>query len=234
MHAESEALEVELGYRFRNRELLRRALTHKSRAHEEGWPEVVSENEQLEFLGDSILGFVASEWLVSRYPEWPEGRLSMLKAHLVSAAHLHAIAQTLNLGNYLILGRGEEVSGGRAKRGLLANALEAVIAATYLDGGMEPARRLVVDRILSGFNPAESTGGAVADSKAALQEIARQMDLPAPRYVVIEEQGPDHAKTFVVEARVGQWSGKAEGLSKKSAGHKAAQLLVQRIKSIGE
>ncbi len=234
MNAEAEALEPELGYRFRDRELLRRALTHKSRAREEGWPEVVSENEQLEFLGDSILGFLASEWLVSQYPEWPEGRLSTLKAYLVSAAHLHEVAQTMRLGEFLILGRGEEVSGGRSKRGLLANALEAVIAATYLDGGMEPARRLVVDRILSGSDPAAASAEGAGDCKAALQEIARQMSLPPPCYVLVEEQGPDHAKTFVVEARVGQWSDKAEGLSKKSAGHQAAKILLQRLKSIAD
>jgi ribonuclease-3 len=235
MQAEAEALEAELGYRFRDRELLRRALTHKSRAREEGWPEVVSENEQLEFLGDSILGFLVSEWLVSKFPDWPEGRLSNLKAHLVSASHLHQAAQALRLGEYLILGRGEEVSGGRTKRGLLANALEAVIAATYLDGGVELARRLVVDRVLAGFDPTQAAAEAVADSKSVLQEMARQLNLPPPRYTVVDEHGPGHAKIFVVEVRVGQdWSGQAEGLSKKSAGQKAARMVLEQIKALVE
>jgi ribonuclease-3 len=234
MHAESEALEVAIGYRFRDRQLLRRALTHKSRAREEGWPEVISENEQLEFLGDSILGFLASEWLVSEHPDWTEGRLSIRKAHLVSAKHLHHVAQTMLLGDYLILGRGEEVSGGRQKAGLLADALEAVIAATYLDGGMEPVRRLVVERILLGFDALQAGADAAADSKSALEEMARQRNLPRPRYVVVDERGPDHAKTFVVEARVGQeWAGQAEGLSKKSAGNNAARLVLQQLRATG-
>jgi ribonuclease-3 len=234
MHAGCEALEAELGYEFRNRALLQRALTHKSRAREEGWPEVVSENEQLEFLGDSILGFLASEWLVAEHPDWTEGRLSIRKAHLVSAKHLHQVAQAIHLGDYLILGRGEEISGGRKKAGLLADALEAVIAATYLDGGMEPVRRLVVERVLVGYDASQTEADAVSDSKAALEEIARRMNLPRPRYVLVDERGPDHAKTFVVEARVGDdWAGQAEGLSKKTAGNNAARVVLQQLRSIG-
>jgi ribonuclease-3 len=232
MHADSEALQAELGYRFRDQELLRRALTHKSRAREDGLPEVVSENEQLEFLGDSVLGFLASEWLVALHPDWTEGRLSIRKSHLVSAKHLHQVAQTLHLGDYLRLGRGEEISGGRQKSGLLADALEAVIAATYLDGGIDPARRLVVERILTGFDASLAEGNIGADAKSALEEIARQLNLPRPRYIVVGERGPDHAKTFIVEARIGEdWSGQAEGFSKKSAGNNAARLVLQQLQS---
>src|SRR3981081_4173532 len=143
---ELENLETALGHHFQNRELLVRALTHSSRVHEihaAQHPSSDADNEQMEFLGDSVLGFLISESLVQRFPSSPEGRLSKLKAHLVSAAHLYEVAQALELGQYLILGRGEEMSGGRAKRTLLVDCLEALIAAMYLDGGMEVARVLV-------------------------------------------------------------------------------------------
>src|SRR5712692_45991 len=149
MPADLQVLETKLGYVFRRKNLLVRALTHKSlsfeRKPEEG--EFI-DNEQLEFLGDSVLGFLVSEYLVIRYPSFPEGRLSKLKAHLVSAAHLYTIAQDLEMGTFLHLGRGEEMSGGREKKALLANALEAVIAALYLDGGLDPAFNFIVKHIV--------------------------------------------------------------------------------------
>src|SRR5580700_8009437 len=136
------ALEKTLGQTFRSRGLLEQALTHKSRIYEKAAEgESSRDNEQLEFLGDAILGFVVSECLVRRFASYPEGRLSKLKAHLVSAARLHEVAQALTLGDYLFLGRGEEMSGGRAKKALLADAMEALIAALYLDAGLEPARQ---------------------------------------------------------------------------------------------
>ncbi len=137
MGAELENLESALGHRFQNREILMRALTHSSRVHEQhaGWADdAPADNEQMEFLGDAVLGFLISEALVARFPSYPEGRLSKLKAHLVSAAHLYVVARRLELGQYLFLGRGEEMSGGRAKRTLLVDCLEALIAATYFDG----------------------------------------------------------------------------------------------------
>src|ERR1700726_762318 len=152
MHAAAEALEAEIGYRFRDPELLRRALTHRSSSHEKAESAPSDDNEQLEFLGDSILGFIVSEDLVSRYPTFPEGRLSKFKAHLVSTSHLNDVAHRVQLGDYLILERGEEMSGGRQKKALLANAFEALIAAVYLDGGVDPARALVTGRVLSGFD----------------------------------------------------------------------------------
>src|SRR5438876_148750 len=141
-----ENLETALGRRFQNRELLLRALTHSSRFHESQaaeLPDPSSDNEQMEFLGDAVLGFLVSESLVARFPSYPEGRLSKLKAHLVSAAHLYEVARRIELGQYLFLGRGEEMSGGRDKRTLLVNCLEALIAALYLDGGIEVTRNLV-------------------------------------------------------------------------------------------
>ena len=227
-----EALETVLGYRFRDRELLSRALTHKSSAHERNSHPPAADNEQLEFLGDAILGFIVSDDLLARHPGHPEGRLSKLKAHLVSASHLHQAALQLGLGEFLRLGRGEELSGGREKKALLADALEALIAALYLDGGMEAARRFVVERVI-GETPAAEIGDAVVDYKSALQETAQALKLPQPRYSIVEEHGPEHAKTFVVEVKVGpDWTGRAEGLSKKSAGQKAAQLVLQRLSEL--
>jgi ribonuclease-3 len=233
MSGDLDVLEGVLGHRFANRELLERALTHKSCASEKNPQEPVTDNEQLEFLGDAILGFVVSQTLVARHPTFPEGRLSKLKAHLVSASHLHEVALFAQLGNYLILGRGEEMSGGRGKKALLANALEAVIAALYLDGGLEPAANFIVKHVV-GEVPAPDEVSQVTDYKSALQEMAQALKLPQPRYATVDERGPEHAKTFLVEVRVGRdWVGQAEGLSKKSAGQKAAQLILQQLADWG-
>src|SRR6266853_479098 len=174
MSGELDVLEGVLGHRFVNRELLERALTHKSCGSERSPEEPGADNEQLEFLGDAILGFVVSETLVARHPTYPEGRLSKLKAHLVSASHLHEVALLAQLGTYLILGRGEEMSGGREKKALLANALEAVIAALYLDGGLEPAANYIVQHVV-GEEPAPDEASQVTDYKSALQEMAQAL-----------------------------------------------------------
>jgi ribonuclease-3 len=230
-----DLLERELGHRFGDRELLERALTHKSRIHERPEESAPTDNEQLEFLGDAILGFVVSECLVNRHASLPEGHLSKLKAHLVSATRLHEVAQSLKLGEFLFLGRGEELSGGRAKKALLSDAVEALIAALYLDGGMEAARGFIETHVVG---PAELTaelpGANVADYKSALQEIAQALKLPPPRYVIVNEDGPEHSKTFTVEVRVGkEWVSQAEGLTKKTAGQKAAQQVLQQLSALG-
>lgn len=229
-------LEAALGHSFRNSEVLVHALTHKSRVYEQGGPssDHPSDNEQLEFLGDSILGFIVSECLVRRYPSYPEGRLSKLKAHLVSAARLYEVATTLQLGEFLLLGRGEEMSGGRTKRALLSDAVEAIIAALYLDGGVDAARRFIETSIVGDFDLPENGGDGVVDYKSALQEMAQALKLPQPRYVIVDEVGPEHAKTFTVEVRLGrEWVSQAQGLSKKSAGQKAAQLVLQQLSEWG-
>jgi ribonuclease III len=236
MIADPAVLEAALGHTFRNGELLERALTHKSKIYEKSAEGGTSaDNEQMEFLGDAILGFVVSECLVRRFASFPEGRLSKLKAHLVSAAHLHVVAQALELGNYLLLGRGEELSGGRAKKALLSDALEALIAALYLDGGLEPARQFIEICVIGSFALAED--GAehpVTDYKSALQEMAQVLKLPAPRYHIMAEEGPEHSKTFTVEVRVGKdWTSRAPGLSKKSAGQKAAMQVLQQLTEWG-
>jgi ribonuclease-3 len=235
MEAGKSALELRLGYKFRDEHLFARALTHKSRAFEatggpEGRP---GDNEQLEFLGDSILGFLISELLVSRHPTFPEGRLSKLKAYLVSANHLYSVALRIGLGQHLFLGRGEEMSGGREKRALLGDAVEALLAALYLDGGIDAARAFVRTEVVGEFDSARSEeDGLVVDFKSALQEIAQALGLPTPRYVIVRESGPEHKKIFTVEARVGpDWADRAEGSSKKAAGQKAAERVLDLILS---
>jgi ribonuclease-3 len=236
MRAELSALEAKLNYRFAARELLRRALTHSSAAHEAhtGPCSPDQDNEQLEFLGDSILGFLVSEALVERRPECREGELSSLKAHLVSATHLYGVACRLDLGGYLELGRSEEMSGGRGKKTILVNALEAVIAAVYLDGGMEPVRALVAGHVLDApaGEPALDTEArpSLTNFKSALQELAQSRRMPQPRYAIVRERGPEHSKTFTVEVRVGkEWTGQAEGASKKLAAQRAAEKVYQRL-----
>ena len=234
MSADLAILEKALGHCFRDRELLERALTHKSRICEKPEVQTAADNEQLEFLGDAILGFVVSESLVRRFASFPEGRLSKLKAHLVSAAHLYAVAQNLQLGEYLLLGRGEEMSGGREKKALLSDAVEALIAAVYLEAGIEAARSFIEDCIIGAFHlPEDGVDCAITDHKSALQEKAQILKLPPPRYFIVTEDGPEHAKTFTVEVRVGRdWVSQAQGFSKKSAGQKAAQQVLQQLAAL--
>lgn len=209
-----------------------RALTHSSHVHEAHRVPVDPlelpqlSNEQFEFLGDSILGFIISEELVRLFPQYGEGKLSRLKAYLVSANHLHEAAQRLELGRYLLLGRGEEMSGGRDKRTLITDALEALIAAIYLDGGMAPARKLILEYVTrGGLQLIESQfAESQLDYKTALQELVRARKLAQPRYVIARERGPEHSKTFTIEVRVGkELTAQADGHSKKDASQKAAK-----------
>src|SRR5581483_6556845 len=227
MSAPAEELEQKLGYRFRNQELLLRALTHRSWVAELSPRLPQDDNEQMEFLGDSVLGFLVSESLVLRHPSAWEGELSQWKSHLVSAAHLHRCALNLGLGEYLRLGRGEDRNGGRERRALLSNAFEALIAALYLDGGLEPARDLVRRHVLNVIaEPEDVHALQLLNYKSVLQERTQAMGMPAPRYVTVDTNGPEHAKVFVVEARVGnQFVTRAKGSSKKQASQHAAQLL---------
>ena len=234
-----EELEQRLGYTFADRGLLLRALTHKSLLAEIAAGET-RDNEQLEFLGDSILGFLASDAVLRLCPDYPEGKLSKLKAHLVSSVHLHEVACALDLGPYLILGRGEEMSGGRAKKALLANAVEAIIAAIYLDDGpaegVAACRAFVERHVFAGLELEDLGCAAVpTDPKSALQEFAQARRLAVPRYHIVRESGPEHAKRFTVEARIGKdMHAEAEGSSKKTAGRRAAELLLTRLASAAE
>jgi ribonuclease-3 len=230
--ANAQVLESILGHTFRNKELLVRALTHKSLSSEKkiDGTQLSTDNEQLEFLGDAILGFVVSEALVTRFPSYPEGRLSKLKAHLVSAAFLLKVARNLNLGTHLLLSRGEEMSGGRDKRALLANALEAVIAAIYLDAGIAAVRTFIADKLLTLWEePEPGEKDRITDYKTALQDQTRALRLPLPRYIIANEEGPEHAKSFTIEARVGNFVGRGEGPSKKAAGQAAAKLVLEQL-----
>ena len=239
MSAEPALLELKLNYRFNDAGLLRRALTHSSQAHESrqglGTGSPLDDNEQLEFLGDSVLGFLVAEGLVRRFPEYHEGDLSRLKGHLVSAAHLHGVARRLDLGSYLELGRSEETSGGRSKKTLLVDGLEAIMAAIYLDGGVDAARTFVAAHVLDApFFGDEAAGTdiqpAITNFKSALEELAQARRLPPPRYTIVREIGPAHAKTFTVEARVGkEWAAQAEGRTKKVAAQRAARGLHERL-----
>jgi ribonuclease-3 len=172
---------------------------------------------------------------VRRYPSFREGELSRLKAHLVSAAHLHGVARRLEMGAYLEVGRSEEMSGGRAKRTLLADALEALIAALFLDGGIDEVRRFVTTHVLDApFSGDEDAGSemqpGIVNFKSALQELAQSRKLPQPRYAIVKEKGPEHSKTFTVEVRAGrEWTGQAEGRTKKVAAQRAARGVYERL-----
>src|SRR5882724_11611736 len=242
MRAETASLELRISHHFSDPELLRRAVTHSSLANEcrTGPSSPLNDNEQLEFLGDSVLGFLIAEALVRRFPGYREGELSRLKAHLVSAAHLHGVARRLDLGSYLELGRSEEMSGGRAKKTLLVDGLEAVIAAIYLDGGMDVARDFVAGHVLDAPFAGDEEAGtdiqpAITNFKSALQELAQSRNMPQPRYAVVREKGPEHSKMFTVEVRVGKtWSGQAEGRTKKVAAQRAARGVYERLLSTEE
>jgi ribonuclease-3 len=237
MRPDLSSLESAIGHQFGNRELIERALTHSSHVHEQAMSAAAAleDNEQLEFLGDSILGFLISEALVARLPGYSEGRLSKLKAHIVSAAHLYGVAERLNLGQYLQLGRGEEMSGGRSKRTLLVDALEALLAALYLDAGIDKTREfvnrcVVGDPSIDSLFSAVELPGTLTDFKSALQELARSRNLALPRYVIVKEQGPEHSKTFTIEVRLGKdWVAQAEGYSKKNAAQNAARLIFEQL-----
>jgi ribonuclease III len=238
---EITALEQSLGHRFQHRELIEQAVTHSSQAREQEAQQAgdkyrVSDNEQLEFLGDAVLSLVTSEELFRRFPHFREGELSKLRAHLVSEKHLIRVAQQLELGRYLRLGRGEEKSGGRGKTALLVDAFEAVLAAVYLDAGLEVARDFVRRNVIEPeLERMERAGGAlpVTDFKSALQEAAQSLGLPQPLYALVEEAGPEHNKTFTVEVRLNtkrnkeaEFIGRAQGSTKKTAEQDAARQLL--------
>jgi ribonuclease-3 len=191
------------------------------------------DNEQLEFLGDSVLGCVVSEALFRRFPLEREGRLSQLKAHLVSAIHLYQCALSIVLGSFLQLGRGEERNGGRERKTLLADAFEAVIAAVYLDGGIEAARQLVETHVLSTLDQLVELGPAgLLNYKNLLQERAQALGMAFPRYATVGSSGPDHARSFTIEVRLSEsLTARATASSKKAASQQAAERLYQILES---
>ena len=214
--------EQRIGYTFEKRELLRRALTHKSYSHEAKELDV-RHNETFEFLGDSVLGFVIGDLLFQQFPELDEGAMSKMKAFLVSAPSLAAKARHFGMGDVILLGVGEEKTGGRKKDSLLANLYEAMIAAVYLDGGIEPARDLIIRSFREDIEKIDQQDLLFRDYKTALQEIAQGRGLQLPEYRVVDEVGPDHDKTFIVEVKVGSLVTRGEGSSKKEAQQQAAK-----------
>ncbi len=238
------ALEESLAHHFLRPELLEQALTHTSHAREKEAAQPaesprVGDNEQFEFLGDAVLGFVTGEELFHRFPQFREGELSKVRAHLVSEKHLIRVAQQLDLGKYLHLGRGEEKSGGRNKTTLLVDALEAILAAIYLDGGMDPVRRVILTYILEPELEHLSRSGKrlpLNDYKSTLQERLQAIGLPQPAYVLVGEQGPEHKKQFTVEAHLRapdrntpEFVGRAEGSTKKNAEQEAARQVLDYL-----
>ena len=200
-------------------ELIGRAVTHRSFAYENGG---LPTNERLEFLGDSVLGLVVTEELFRRHPDLPEGQLAKLRAAVVNARALAEVARELDIGRFLRLGRGEEASGGRDKSSILADAVEALLGAFYLDQGMEPTRALVL-RLFAGLLDEAARLGAGLDWKTSLQELAAARGLGVPEYDVTES-GPDHAKAFEATAIVsGRRVGVGQGRSKKEAEQRAAE-----------
>lgn len=242
----SEAFPALFDHHFRRPELLKLALTHRSLAYEsnpEAAPTPTADNEQLEFVGDAVLGLAVADSLYRQFPDAREGELTRLRASLVSRRHLGHVAERIGLGAMLRLGRGEEQSGGRQKPALLANALEAVIAALYLDGGLDAARpfieRHIIEPSIPDLHGALSAGdtfsGAIGDHKSALQEYLQAAGTGQPQYVLTAQSGPDHQKLFRVEVRIPDGHGgtralaESEGTTKKQAQQEAARIAFEKL-----
>ena len=226
---EFESLQQLIEYRFRDRGLLEHALTHTSRANEDASGGVF-DNESLEFLGDAVLGFVVADLLFREFPQYDEGRKSKMKAALVSTASLARLAERLRLGDHLLLGRGEEKTGGRRKQALIADGYEALIAAIYLDGGIEQARSFIERQLAGQLEEIRRPDFLAQDYKSALQEYLQSRGRPLPDYRVTGETGPDHRKVFQVEVSVlGNALAEASGRSKKEAEQEAARLALNQF-----
>ncbi len=226
-----EAVQRLLGYRFHQPRLLEEALTHKSYSNERRSKDR-TQNERLEFLGDAVLSLVMSEYLAAEFPGSNEGGLSKLKAHLVSEASLAKAARRMKLGHLLRLGKGEELSKGREKHSLLADALEALIAAIYLDGGLEASRtftlRVLEEELLA--TRAEQARPGMEDYKTQLQEVCQKRFDTLPQYATVRESGPDHEKVFEVELTIqGVMRGIGRGHSKKEAEQMAAREALTQL-----
>lgn len=219
-------LEKALGYTFRDRRLLENALAHSSYANEK-WKNSLASNERLEFLGDSILGFVVAEYLYRNCPDHPEGDLTRMRADLVCEVSLAQVAAKLGLGKHLLLGHGEEQGGGRTRNSINADAVESVIAAAYLDGGFQAAKG-IIDRLILTDMPKGKPRNC--DYKTALQELVQRKKNQVLAYTLLTESGPDHDKTFRVEVTLnGEVVGIGTGTSKKRAEQAAAEQAIEKL-----
>lgn len=219
-------LEKALGYTFRDRRLLENALAHSSYANEK-WKNSLASNERLEFLGDSILGFVVAEYLYRKCSDHPEGDLTRMRADLVCEVSLAQVAAKLGLGKHLLLGHGEEQGGGRTRNSINADAVESVIAAAYLDGGFQAAKG-IIDRLILTDVPKGKPRNC--DYKTALQELVQRKKNQALAYTLLTESGPDHDKTFRVEVTLnGEVVGIGSGSSKKRAEQAAAEQAIEKL-----
>lgn len=224
-----QSLESKLNYKFNNIKLLKNALTHSSYANEVR--NGLTSNERLEFLGDSILSIIVSEYIYKHYPNMPEGELTRLRSSLVCEKALCGFSRELEIGKYLLLGKGEDKGGGRERDSILADAFEAVLAAIYLDGGMEVARRHVMNFVLRELKNTHEDD-TFKDYKTLLQEIIQRNPEESVTYILTDEKGPDHDKTFTVEVHLNSnVIGKGSGSSKKRAEQMAA---MQALKLMGE
>ena len=222
------SLEEKLGYKFKNIKLLENALTHSSYANEVR--NGCTSNERLEFLGDSVLSVIVSDYIYKNFPKLPEGELTRMRASLVCEKSLCVFSRELEVGKYLLLGKGEDKGGGRERDSILADAFEAILAAIYLDGGMEPARNHALRFIMSELNHTEDE--VFKDYKTALQEIIQRNPEEAVSYILTDESGPDHDKRFTVEVHLNSnVIGKGEGKNKKQAEQMAAK---QALMLMGE
>lgn len=222
-----QALEKSLAYRFRNPDLLREALCHRSFVNEH--PRTAGQdNERLEFLGDAVLNLVVSHVLMQNHPDMTEGGLSRTRAHLVNETHLAQVARNLKLGSFVRLGRGESQSGGHAKPSILSDTLEAVLAAIYLDGGYQAVFEVISRRLDFQFDAGEAAI-EMTDYKSRLQEVAQNREKTVPEYRVVAESGPDHDKTFVVELTLKQLKTVGTGHNKKAAEQQAAHEALKRL-----
>ncbi len=225
----NEEFQKRIGYQFRNRHLLTQALTHSSYANEKHMSRLAN-NERLEFLGDAVLELTTSEFLYEKFPEYPEGELTRLRASLVCEQTLAFCTRELELGKYLLLGKGEDMTGGRNRKSILSDAMEAVIGAIYLDGGFANAKEFILRFVLNDMEHKQ----LFFDSKTILQELVQGREEGELTYHLIEESGPDHQKKYVVEARIGDKAmGQGEGGTKKQAEQEAAYqaLLILKKRS---
>ncbi len=217
-------------YFFKNKKLLNQSLTHSSFANENRYKKKLTHNERLEFLGDSVLNIIVSEYVYKKFPDDSEGQLTKIRASIVCESSLAYVARKMDLGDYLLLGKGEESTGGRNRDSILADAFEALLGAIYLDGGLESSRKFIIDILKREISQAKNFGYIFTDYKTKFQEVLQKNKKSKVEYLVTREEGPDHDKIFYVNLMVdGKLCGQGEGRSKKEAEQKAAKSALKKI-----